>query len=149
VELFASFFIPFYFLNAGLHLRPEQFSWRSLGLALVLLVVVLPLRVLPVALQRRLALKEAWSTGIRIGTAVVPTLVFTIVIAEILQERFLLAPELFGALIVFTLVNTMLPGFALGAPLPEYETPEFPTPSQIPPPMPAIGDAVDEPPKPG
>lgn len=126
VELFASFFIPFYFLKAGLHLRAEHFSWTALGIATALLIIVLPIRVLRVAWHRKLALNEPWRVGARIGTAVIPTLVFTIVIAEILQERFGLSPELFGALIVFTLVNTIIPGVALRLPPPEFETPEVP-----------------------
>lgn len=126
VELFASFFIPFYFFKAGLHLRAEHFSWLALGVAAGLVVVVLPIRVARVALHRRLALGESWRTGGRIGTAVLPTLVFTIVIAEILQDDFGLSPTLFGALIVFTLVNTVVPGYILRAPPPEYDTPELP-----------------------
>lgn len=126
VELFASFFIPFYFLKAGLHLRAEHFTVRSLVVAGVLLVVVLPIRVFRVAWHRRLALREPWRVGARIGTAVIPTLVFTIVIAEILQERFQLAPELFGGLIVFTIVNTIVPGFALRLPALEFEAPRAP-----------------------
>ena len=126
VELFASFFIPFYFLRAGLHLRVENLSWTTLFIAAILIVVVLPIRVLRVAWHRKLALNEPWKVGARIGTAVIPTLVFTIVIAEILQEQFALSPELFGALIVFTLANTLLPGFALRLPVPEFETPEVP-----------------------
>lgn len=136
VELFASFFIPFYFLKAGLHLEAEQFSWSSLAIAAGLLVVVLPVRIVRVAWHRKLALKEPWKIGARIGTAVIPTLVFTIVIAEILQERFGLTPELFGALIIFTLVNTLLPGFVLRLPTPEFESPEAPRTSQ--PPEPSV-----------
>lgn len=126
VELFASFFIPFYFLKAGLRLRAEHFTWTVLAIAATLLVVVLPVRILRVAWHRKLALNEPWKAGARIGTAVIPTLVFTIVIAEILQERFALSAELFGALIVFALVNTLFPGFALRMPVPEFETPEVP-----------------------
>lgn len=126
VELFASFFIPFYFFKAGLHLRREHFTWSALGIAAALLVVVLPLRVARVAVHRRVALNEPWKVGLRIGTAVIPTLVFTIVIAEILQERFQLPPRLFGALIVFTLVNTLIPAYALHTPPPEFDTPELP-----------------------
>ena len=118
VELFASFFIPFYFFKAGLHLRVEYFTWTALGIAAALLALVVPVRIARVALHRRLALGEPWKVGARIGTAVLPTLVFTIVIAEILQERYALAPELFGALIVFTLVNTLVPGFVLRTPAP-------------------------------
>lgn len=126
VELFASFFIPFYFLKAGLHLRAEHFTWQSLAIAAILLVAVLPLRVARVTLHRRIALGEPWRVGARIGTAVIPTLVFTIVIAGILQERFGLSPQLFGALTIFTLVNTLVPGFILRTPMPEYESPEAP-----------------------
>jgi Kef-type K+ transport system membrane component KefB len=126
VELFASFFIPFYFFKAGLHLKMENFTWTALGIALALLVVVIPLRIFRVALHRQLELGEPWSIGSRIGTAVIPTLVFTIVIAEILEERFALDPWLFGALIIFTLVNTILPGLVLRTPAPAYETPELP-----------------------
>lgn len=126
IELFATFFIPFYFFKAGLHLRPEHFSWSALGIALLLLVVFVPVRIARVAAHRRLVLKEPWTIGARIGTAVIPTLVFTIVIAEILEERYRLEPKLFGALIVFTLVTTLLPGFMLRTPAAEYETPEVP-----------------------
>lgn len=133
VELFASFFIPFYFLKAGLHLRAEHFTWTALAIAATLLVLVLPIRILRVAWHRKLALNEPWRVGARIGTAVIPTLVFTVVIAEILQERFNLSPELFGALIIFTLVNTLIPGFALHMPTPEFETPEVPRTPDPPP----------------
>ena len=89
-------------------------------------VVVVPIRVARVALHRRLVLHEPWNVGVRIGTAVIPTLVFTIVIAEILRDRFALSPTLFGALIIFALVNTLVPGLVLRLPMPEFETPEVP-----------------------
>jgi Kef-type K+ transport system membrane component KefB len=133
VEFFASFFIPFYFLRAGLNLRAEHFSLTAIGIAVALLAVVIPIQILRVVWHRKVALGESWIGGARIGTAVVPTLVFTIVLAEILQERFSLAPELFGALMVFTLVNTLIPGFVLRVPPPEFETPEVPRISKPPP----------------
>lgn len=128
IELFAAFFIPFYFFKAGLHFRAEHFSWSALGIALLLLAILLPVRIARVALHRRVVLNEPWKIGARIGTAVIPTLVFTIVIAEILEERYNLEPKLFGALIVFTLVTTLLPGFILRTPAAEYDTPEVPRP---------------------
>ncbi len=128
VELFASFFIPFYFLKAGLHLHAEHFTWRAFTIAGVLLAVVIPVRIARVAVHRRVALGESWTVGARIGTAVIPTLVFTIVLAEILKDRFALSDELFGALIIFTLVNTLVPGFLLRTPPPEYDSPEVPRP---------------------
>lgn len=126
VELFATFFIPFYFLQAGLHLEADNFSPTAFAIAAALLLVVVPLQIFRVALHRRLVLKEPLAVGARIGIAVVPTLVFTIVIAEILRTEFALAPELFGALMIFTLTNTLVPGLVLRLPLPEFETPEVP-----------------------
>jgi hypothetical protein len=49
-----------------------------------------------------------------------PTLVFTIVIADILRERFGLSPDLYGALIVYALVTTAIPAIFLGA-SPEFD----------------------------
>jgi len=123
VELFAAFFIPFYFFKSGLHLRAEHFSATAVGIALILLVTVIPLRVGRIAVHRAWILDEPRARGARIGTAMIPTLVFTIVIAEILRDSYSLPPNLFGALIVFALVNTLIPGFVLRTPPPEFENP--------------------------
>ena len=57
VEVFASFFIPFYFFNAGLHLRPEHFSPAAFGVGLACLLMV-GVRIGVVAVHRRVALGE-------------------------------------------------------------------------------------------
>lgn len=124
VELFASFFIPFYFFKSGLHLKAEHFSPQAIGIGAALLIVVVPVRIVRVTLHRRWVLGEPAKAAARIGTAVLPTLVFTIVIAEILRDRFGLRPELFGSLIVFTLVNTLIPGLVLRLPAPDFENPK-------------------------
>lgn len=126
IELFASFFIPFYFFKAGLHLERAYFAWRAVLLGLSFVAVVVPLRVAMVAGFRRLALREPWRDGARVGLSLVPTLVFTLVLADILRERYALSAELFGALVVFALVNTMLPGLLLRAAPPEFAEPEAP-----------------------
>ena len=126
LELFASFFIPFYFFKAGLHLDPENFSFEAFWIALWFLAIAMPLRVLLVVLHRRVMIKEPLEDSVRISTLMLPTLVFTIVLAEILRDRYDIAPQLFGALIVYTLVNTVVPGFALKLPPPEFNTPSIP-----------------------
>ncbi len=110
VGLFSSFFIPFYFFKSGLHLRSEYFTWSSIKVAIIAFVFVTPIKIGSVAIYRRYRLLNSWGTGLRIGSAMTPTLVFTIVIADILQERFNLSPELFGGLILFALSNTVLSG---------------------------------------
>ncbi len=121
VEVFASFFVPFYFFHAGLNLQAEDFSAEAVLLGLLLVALLVPLRVYVVALHRRLALGEPVRTGARIGLAISPTLIFTVVIAEILHDRFGLGQPLFGGLIVFTLVNTVIPGLILRVPPLELE----------------------------
>jgi Kef-type K+ transport system membrane component KefB len=115
LELFATFFVPFYFFKAGLHLPETLVSPRALALGAALLAVVLPVRVLLVALVHRGTAGQPLAEGARLGTALVPTLVFTLVLGDILAERFGLDADLHGALAVFTIVNTMLPGFLLRA----------------------------------
>jgi len=121
VEVFASFFVPFYFFHAGVRLQAENFTPVAIGLGIGLLVVLVPLRVGLVAVHRSLALGESTRGGVRIGMAITPTLVFTLVIAEILQERFGLSPVLFGGLVVYTLLNTVIPSFFLRLPPTDLE----------------------------
>ncbi len=120
VEVFASFFVPFYFFNAGLHLRRDDFGADALLMSGAFLLAVIPLRILLVAVHRRLALKETFPKGVRIGVAMLPTLVFTLVIAVILRDQFEVQRSVFGGLIIYTLANTLIPGFVLRLPAPEF-----------------------------
>lgn len=126
VELFASFFIPFYFFKAGTTFEQQYFTPRAFIIAGILVLLLVPLKVGIVAIHRRIVLSEDLRTGARIGVSMVPTLVFTIVIAGILRDQFGLQGELYGALILFTVINTAIPGFVLHAPPPAFEAPTVP-----------------------
>lgn len=142
IELFASFFIPFYFFKAGLHLTAGVFSVKGVMLGLAFVAVAVPLRVGIVAAFRSLALEEKMEHSVRVGLSLVPTLVFTLVLAEILRERYALPDYLFGALTVFALVNTAIPGFILRAAPPDFVAPEAPRSTMAPPAVaPAAGSA--------
>lgn len=121
VEFFASLFVPFYFFHAGLSLRREDFPLEAVLLGLGFLAVMTPVRIGLVALHRRLALGEPLRTGARIGTSMIPTLVFTLVIAEILRDQFHVGQPVFGALIVYTMANSLIPGFTLRLPPQQLE----------------------------
>lgn len=116
VEVFASFFVPFYFFKAGAHLHADDLTRQTFLAGTALLAVALPVRVLSVAVHRRLALGEGWREAFRVSTPLLPTLVFTLVIAEILRERFELPPWLFGGLVWYTVLNTLIPGLILRLP---------------------------------
>jgi len=116
VEVFASFFIPFYFFNVGLHLHREDFGAEALLVGGAFLVTMIPLRIAQVAFHRRLVLGEPLRKGGRIGVSMLPTLVFTLVIAEILLDRFGITRSVFGGLVIYALGSTLIPGFALRLP---------------------------------
>jgi Kef-type K+ transport system membrane component KefB len=118
VEVFASVFVPFYFFSAGLGLQTSDFSLAALELGMAFLVTAVPMRVALVAAHRRLTLGEPVNRGSRVGLAMIPTLVFGLVIAEVLRGTFHVSDAIFGGLMVYTLATTLLPGFILrkGAP---------------------------------
>lgn len=126
VEVFASFFAPFYFFVAGAELQPEDLSRRAVLVGLGITAVILPLRVATVVLQRRHALRESTASSLRIAVPMLPTLIFTLVLAGILRDRFMLPAWLFGALIVYAVLNTTLPGLLFRTPPPSYDAPELP-----------------------
>lgn len=123
VEAFASIFVPFYFFHAGLLLRAEDFALTAVFAGLAFLVLGLPLRMLLVAIHGRLTRGEGFKDSLRIGVPLLPTLVFTLVIVQILRDQFPVPPWILGGLIVYTMVNTLIPGLILKAPTPVYDAP--------------------------
>ncbi|SYZ74831.1 Sodium/hydrogen exchanger [Candidatus Zixiibacteriota bacterium] len=126
VEVFASFFVPFYFFAAGLNLERSHFSLPAFYTGLLLATIIIPLRLLVVALHRRVTLGESYRKSFRIGLSMLPTLVFSLVILAILRDRFDLPPYLFGGIVIYTIINTVLPGFILRISPPDYESPHVP-----------------------
>ena len=126
LEAFGSVFIPFYFFVAGTHIDPSQMSWWAIAFGAALLAIFVPLRVGITTFHRRLVLAEAGPSSRRVAIALVPTLVFTLVLAEILRDTFAVANYVVGALIVYTVVNTTVPAFLTGGTAPAFETVEAP-----------------------
>jgi Kef-type K+ transport system membrane component KefB len=126
VEVFASFFAPFYFFTAGAELPRDVFSLRSLGYGLLITAVIIPFRLAAVLLHRRFALQEPAREGLRVAVPMLPTLVFTLVLAGILRERFALDDAYVGALVVYAVLNTTMPGIFMRTPPPQYDAPTLP-----------------------
>jgi Kef-type K+ transport system membrane component KefB len=121
LESFGSVFIPFYFFHAGTEIEPENVTWRAAAIGLLLVLVLVPIRVAVISLHRKLALEERFAVSRRVGSAMIPTLVFTLVILGILTARFDLSPALGGALVLYTIVNTTLPPLLLKARPADFE----------------------------
>jgi len=116
LRLFATFFVPFYFFHAGTTVSSEALSWDAALVGLALTAVVLPLRIGVVWLQRRALFRERRHSTLKVSVALAPTLVFTLVLAGILRSRFGIPDALFGGLLLYTTLNTMLPSLVLRAP---------------------------------
>ena len=126
VEMFSSFFVPFYFFNAGLRLQREDLHPMALAYGAVFFAVVVPVRLGAVLLHRRFALGEGHAEGMRIAVSLLPTLVFGLALAEILRDRFAAPPELFGGVVLYTLATTLVPAFFFRRPYPDLTEPHAP-----------------------
>ena len=121
LEAFGSVFIPFYFFHAGTEILAEHITWRAMAVGMLMVAGLVPVRVLLISFHRRIALRESFALSRRVGSAMVPTLVFTLVIVGILLDRFALSPTIAGALVFYTVVNTTLPAFVLGGEPADFE----------------------------
>ncbi len=121
LEAFGSVFIPFYFFHAGTEIVQGHLTLKSLGIGLALVVVLVPLRIAVISLHRRVAFGEPFQVSRRVGAAMVPTLVFTLVITGILERRFGLEDSIAGGLVLYTILNTLIPGFVLGGEPADFE----------------------------
>lgn len=126
LEAFGSVFIPFYFFVAGMHIDAQQASGWAVALGLALLAVFVPLRIGFTMWHRRLALSELLGNSRRVATSLVPTLVFTLVLAELLRDSFGGPDFVVGGLIIYAVINTTLPSFLLGGPTPTFESLQAP-----------------------
>lgn len=122
VRLFASFFVPFYFFQQGREVPAGALVARALIYGLVLSVIVLPLRIAKIWAEARLFSGRTPEGGMRIAIALSPTIIFTLVIAEILHESFHIDDALFGGLLVYAAISTILPSLLL----PRLAVTEFP-----------------------
>ena len=113
VRLFASFFVPFYFFHEGLNVPSDALVLKALLYGLAMAVIVLPIRIGKNWLECRYFSRRSATGGFRVAIALTPTLIFTLVIAGILHESFHIDDALYGGLLVYAAISTMLPSLVL------------------------------------
>lgn len=116
IQMFASFFVPFYFFYMGMRVPSGAMSWEALWMGLGLSAVALPLRICSMWLHRRMSGDSARGS-LRVATALTPTLIFTLVLATIMRERFQASDQLYGALLIYAGISTLLPSLVLARPV--------------------------------
>ena len=116
VKLFSSFFLPFYFFARGAHVPAAALSLEALAIGVGLTVVLVPVRACAIWAKRWLLGIGNLRSSLRVAAALTPTLIFTLVLASILRERGTITDEMFGGMLLYAGLNTMLPSFMLRAP---------------------------------
>ncbi|OIQ18955.1 MAG: hypothetical protein BM556_06635 [Bacteriovorax sp. MedPE-SWde] len=117
--MFFSFFIPFYFFKAGLSFTEDLFTVEGLILGMVFLLVFIPLRIAMVFSTLKFFINDFWKDRNEISTSLLPTLIFGLVIAGILKEKFNLEPRILSGLIVYTLFSSIIPAIVFKKTPPE------------------------------
>jgi Kef-type K+ transport system membrane component KefB len=113
VRLFASFFIPFYFFREGLEVPAGALVVKALFYGLAFSLVIIPVRFAKNWLRARYLSHRSSMGATRVAVALTPTLIFTLVIAGVLSESFHIDDALFGGLLVYAAISTILPSFVL------------------------------------
>jgi Kef-type K+ transport system membrane component KefB len=113
VRLFASFFVPFYFFHEGLEVPTGALVLNALFYGLALSIIVLPIRIGKNWVECRYFSGRTSAGGMRVAIALTPTIIFTLVIAGILHESFHIDDALYGGLLVYATISTILPSFVL------------------------------------
>lgn len=113
VKNLTSIFIPFYFFSAGLGVRSDMLTFRSFLLALLLFVVIMFAKIVSVSLHRKVRLRESFADSSVVAISLLPNLVFGLVIAEILRQNGEVSDFWMGALILYTLMISIIPAFIL------------------------------------
>jgi Kef-type K+ transport system membrane component KefB len=110
-EDFGHLFAPFYFFYAGMAIHPQLAEARWILFGATLALVLLPLRVKGVELLLRRRMAPGEGDPRRIALAVLPTLVFSLVLIDFLRGETDASFGLLDALTVYTIVATMAPAF--------------------------------------
>ncbi len=123
IGFFSSLFIPFYFFNAGQALGASHLSWTGLAYGVLFLLIFVPLRYFSVIGSIKLFLQECWGSRKQLSVSLMPTLIFGLVIASILREKFNVNPDITNGLVIYTVISSIIPSFILSqAPPEEYDT---------------------------
>jgi len=88
-------------------------SLEALAIGVGLTVVLVPLRAFAIWAKRRLLGIGNLRGSLRVAAALTPTLIFTLVLASILRERGAISDQVFGGLLLYAGLNTLLPSFVL------------------------------------
>lgn len=119
IGFFSTLFVPFYFFRAGIGLGSSTITWTGISVGLAFSAIFIPLRYFSILASIKVFLNNYWEDRQEISVSLMPTLIFGLVIASILQERFSISPDITIGLIIYTLVSSIVPALLLEKSSPE------------------------------
>jgi Kef-type K+ transport system membrane component KefB len=108
-RFFAAFFMPFYFFNAGIKLDPTTLSFGALFTGIIFLMTAIPFRISTIIFQRKIFMKNTIKESLPISIGLLPTLVFGLVLADILKDTGEVSDNIIGGVVLYTIAATILP----------------------------------------
>ncbi len=109
LESFFNVFLPFYFFYAGLKVVFSEISLKALAVAIAFTLIFVPIRILLIRVFLGGLQRKRKESRFNISLSLMPTLVFGLVIVSILKERGILPSYLLYALIIYTVLTSLLP----------------------------------------
>lgn len=106
---FYSIFVPFYFFSAGLIITKEFFTLNGLLYGILLTIIILPIRLYSVVFSIKHSIKSFWDDRFKISISLAPNLIFGLVVIVILKERFNVDSVILSALVLYTIISSILP----------------------------------------
>jgi Kef-type K+ transport system membrane component KefB len=105
---FAQVFAPFYFFSIGLMFTLDILSYKSVAYAVAAFIVIMALRFLASLAHHKIR-KQRIKIPSNISLIILPTLIFTFVIADLLNTNFQIEKEIFGAILIYGLLASIIP----------------------------------------
>ncbi|MFZ8933725.1 MAG: cation:proton antiporter [Bacteriovoracaceae bacterium] len=109
LENFFNIFLPFYFFYAGLKIIVSDISLKAVLVAICFSLIFIPVRVFLIRIFLGGLQQKRKESTFNISLSLMPTLVFGLVIMSILKERAILPSYLIYALIIYTIITSLLP----------------------------------------
>ena len=111
VHNFTEIFVPFYFFFIGLSMTKEGLALPAIILGVLLTITVVIVRLAAVISHRTYSkkVKESSATTTKVALLLSPTLIFTIVVADILRTQFQISSTIYGSLIVYGALTAFVP----------------------------------------
>ena len=110
MNFLATLFIPFFFFSVGLDFQRSFFQWQIILAAFVVFLVVSIVRILMFSTLQTLRTKR-FKNELRMSTALLPTLLFTFIIADLLFKANRISGTLFALLIWYAVFTSLTPIF--------------------------------------